>query len=404
MARIICVALPAYGHLDLGGGLRMSHALKRMGHQVAWATGYLLRHSMENQGFAFYPVAPHTDVAKMCEQTRPMKGLERSQFIIDNFFLERDLLRSGVEELVQACNSFRPQVLCSEPYHYATALVAEILGLPWATFGSTGLPIHQPDSIQAQWDRGMVRLNQVRNEYGLRPVHTRTGNYSPYLCIRFSVPSFELCKDPLPPQSHFVGAPVPDRSGDKQRPRWLSVLPKDKPIVYATIGSVFRDKQLLETIVHAVGSMNVEAIVTTGANIDFDLREDSTGHSNVHIHQYLPHEMLFSHLSAVICHGGFSTSKDALSSGTPVLVIPLGSDNPENAQRVVNIGAGLCIDRESISAHSIQRALERLLYEPSFLEQARRMRDEFQRYGTAETAARLVLELAETGQAVLRAI
>jgi hypothetical protein len=60
--RILFVSLPACGHMDLGGGLRVASFLQRLGHQVAWGTGYPLKEYVQRLGFEFHPVAPHKDV------------------------------------------------------------------------------------------------------------------------------------------------------------------------------------------------------------------------------------------------------------------------------------------------------------------------------------------------------
>ena len=64
----------------------------------------------------------------------------------------------------------------------------------------------------------------------------------------------------------------------------------------------------------------------------------------------------------------------ALASRTPMLVIPHGRDQADNAVRVTERGAGLSLSPDA-SLEAIRTACERLLRDPSFRESARKLGD-----------------------------
>jgi UDP:flavonoid glycosyltransferase YjiC (YdhE family) len=45
--------------------------------------------------------------------------------------------------------------------------------------------------------------------------------------------------------------------------------------------------------------------------------------------------------AAVVHHGGIGTTAEALRSGRPQLVLPVGGDQPDNAARLARIGAAV---------------------------------------------------------------
>jgi UDP:flavonoid glycosyltransferase YjiC (YdhE family) len=70
-------------------------------------------------------------------------------------------------------------------------------------------------------------------------------------------------------------------------------------------------------------------------------------------------------VSLVVTHGGHGTVTRSLVNGVPLLVIPMGRDQGDNAARVVARGAGLALT-DSASEEEIVSAVGRLITEPQF--------------------------------------
>ncbi len=103
--------------------------------------------------------------------------------------------------------------------------------------------------------------------------------------------------------------------------------------------------------------------------------------------------VMFPQARAVVTHGGHGTVMKALAHGVPLLSVPLGRDQADNAVRVVEAGAGLRVKATARTA-ALRRALARLLAEPAFAESARRMADEIARDVAADRATRELEALA----------
>src|SRR5437868_3104626 len=77
----------------------------------------------------------------------------------------------------------------------------------------------------------------------------------------------------------------------------------------------------------------------------------------------------------VVTHGGHGTVMRALLSRAPMLVIPHGRDQNDNAVRVTERGAGLSLMPDA-TVDAIRTACQRLLNEPSFRANAERLGDQ----------------------------
>ena len=81
---------------------------------------------------------------------------------------------------------------------------------------------------------------------------------------------------------------------------------------------------------------------------------------------YVPYSEIFPEASVIVHQGGSGTTGQALRAGRPMLFVPFGWDQPDNALRVERLGSGLAIARTEYSADTAFAKLNRLLREPHF--------------------------------------
>jgi UDP:flavonoid glycosyltransferase YjiC (YdhE family) len=103
---------------------------------------------------------------------------------------------------------------------------------------------------------------------------------------------------------------------------------------------------------------------------------------------------VFPHGAAIVTHAGHGTVMRALACGVPLLCLPMGRDQDDNAARVVARGAGLRLSR-SAAPPRIAAAVRRLLREPGFRTNAGRLGRIIERDVAADRA---VEELEAVGQ------
>jgi MGT family glycosyltransferase len=140
----------------------------------------------------------------------------------------------------------------------------------------------------------------------------------------------------------------------------------------------------------------MHVILTTGAHRQPDELDLGPRGENIRVEQFVPHHALFPMTDVVVTTGGAGTVTTALLAGVPLVVVPTGWDLPENAQRVVASGAGLRVSMHECTPHRLRAAVERVLGDPRYRENARRVGDALRRRGGPEQASMLIEELAAT--------
>ena len=81
---------------------------------------------------------------------------------------------------------------------------------------------------------------------------------------------------------------------------------------------------------------------------------------------YVPYSQVFPHAAVLVHQGGSGTTGEALRAGKPMLVVPYGWDQPDNAARVTRLGVGLPIAHGDYTVNTATVALQRLLEDERF--------------------------------------
>ncbi len=175
-------------------------------------------------------------------------------------------------------------------------------------------------------------------------------------------PAFDFPCERLPANLRYVGPLLGTPSWSKpwQAPWSASPL---RPRVLVSFSTTFQAQApILQRIIEALRHLHVDAVVTTGPAIE--------GHAlsaapNVTLVDSAPHDAVMEEVSLVITHGGHGTVTRSLVHGVPLLVMPMGRDQGDNAVRVVERGAGLSLS-EAATPNEIAAAVSRLLADPRF--------------------------------------
>jgi len=255
-----------------------------------------------------------------------------------------------------------------DPIEFGGYAAAERLGIPHATGGIGWL-------IPAARRRAIVgpNLAALRREHGL-PDDPDLATLDRYLGLVFQPPWFLGPDDDVPPTTHFLRPAIFDQSGGEGLPAWVATLPA-RPTIYATLGTISnRTPDLFAAILAALRDEPVNLILTVGRNQD--PADFGPQPAHVHLERYVPQTLLLPRCDLVITHGGFNTAMAALDRGLPVVAIPLGADQFQNAARCAALGVGRVVGPDERTPDVIWAAVRDVLAEATYRRNAARLRDE----------------------------
>jgi UDP:flavonoid glycosyltransferase YjiC (YdhE family) len=224
----------------------------------------------------------------------------------------------------------------------------------------------------AMFDSGLPAVNAARAALGLGPLEHLLDQFrAAQVELLATSRSFDFPSHSLPGHVRYVGPQI----GDPRWARpWTSPWPAsdERPLVTVAFSTTFQNHgAVLQKVIDALAPLPVRVLVTLGGAIKPSALRAS---DNCVLVDNAPHSVVMRESAFVVTHGGHGTVMRALVSRAPILVIPHGRDQNDNAVRVTDRGAGLSL-LPGASVEDIRAAGERLLREPSFRSAARRLGD-----------------------------
>jgi MGT family glycosyltransferase len=244
--------------------------------------------------------------------------------------------------------------------------------------------------MERLFDSGLATINSLRTSHSLVPLaHTLDQmRRQPTLVLVDELFDFPAT---FPAHVRHAGAQLDD-------PAWADAwVPPigDEPLVLVAMSSSYqRQGDVLSRVAEALGTLPVRAVLTTGLALD---PVAINAPPNVSVVRSAPHGQVLREASAVVTHGGHGTVAKALAAGVPLLVLPMGRDQGDNAARVTARGAGLRL-RPTASPRKLADAISRLLADPSFRAGAQRIGEHI----TATAGPRIAVETIEAQAAAAR--
>jgi glycosyltransferase DesVII len=130
----------------------------------------------------------------------------------------------------------------------------------------------------------------------------------------------------------------------------------------------------LGDILDSLGELDIEVVATLAPG---SKRTVGTVPDNVRVVDSLALHTVLPSSAVLINHGGFGTYSTALVHGVPQLVVTTTiGDHTFRAQGLQDRGAGLFLRYDEVTGPRLRERLERLLAEPSFAQNARRLQAE----------------------------
>ena len=396
--RILFVVTPAAGHLH--PTVPIALALQKRGHDVRYFTGLSKVALLERQGLRATAILRGR--ADTPEQITHPVGADRDTYNPFKIYREirhfLDLMEDGVVEMEALIAGWRPDLVATDFSTPIGVALANRSGLRWVTtctvpscirtrtgtpifLGGLSRPRHAGHRLRDWGGRGLHELLRggltlaFRNRWRRLGIQLNLpgggdGLYSPSAILGFAPYELEHPRADWPAQLHWVG-PVEWSDAPALDAASLRFLDSPGPRVFVTFGSEWfpAKERMLRMICQTLSADGVRLVATGGGAVDLsDLRLP-----NLHILPYAPYREVLAHVDAVIHHGGSNITYAALHAGRPALIIPDGKDQPDNAQKVAESGAGLRLNQRAVTPRRLRAAVARLLHDPRLAAGAQQM-------------------------------
>lgn len=392
-----------FAHWEGGGNtppmLAVIRRLVDRGHAVRVLSDPCNRDEVEAVGASFSPWrrAPHradksadTDQLRDWEVTSPTAMIGRLR---EHLFIGPSL--DYAQDVLDELSRFPADVIVTSEMLLGVMAAAEAAAIPCVALSANvylfplpGVPPFGPGLQPAtnvlgrvrdwlirtivlrEFGKGAAAFNETRRALGRDPLAhpfdqlTRLASH-----IVLTSAAFDFASTSPPKQLVYAGPELDDPAWTRP---WRSPFDASdrRPLVLVGFSTTFQNQiDVLRRVIAALGELDVRAVVTTGPAIDVASLPNA---ANVHVCVSAPHSQLLKEAIAIVTHAGHGTVIRALAAGVPVVCMPMGRDQNENAARVVFHGAGVRL-RPTASAAEIRQAVRGVMASPCYRDSARRL-------------------------------
>ncbi|UQZ80973.1 Oleandomycin glycosyltransferase [Paenibacillus konkukensis] len=270
-------------------------------------------------------------------------------------------------------------------------LLAQILDLP-AINSYTSFALQQnsfdmmhdhllrqfPADVNEQAQQEFQRLvSQVEAKYDVRvgSAYEVSCNPAP-LSLVYTSKSFQPDGESFDETFKFVGPSVVPRSHSHFD---FSHVDTDR-LVYISFGTVINQAaEFYKLCFAAFAETKYTVIVSVGRQTQIAELGDIP--DNFIVRNYVPQLEVLQRAKLFITHGGMNSASEGLYYGVPLIVLPQGADQPMVARRVAEIGAGIHLKQEGLTARDLREAAEHVFEDASIREACVEIGDSFRTAG-----------------------
>ncbi|MEL6911129.1 MAG: glycosyltransferase [Cyanobacteria bacterium J06598_4] len=359
MSKITFLAIGSRG--DVNPACILGRGLKDAGYQVCIATHDRFRSFVFDSGLEFAQIAG--DYKQLLNSEAGLDTLEgKGGFRL----ISDDLLYQQLEDSLSACKD--SDLIVGFPlslfgYHIAEALNIRFLEMsyfplvatqdfPFLQFGESKSgflsrlnPLSYKLAELLLWNSDRQVINSFRQKLGLSKMPYRGVAYRRDIPANLAeIPIIHYFSSTVIPRpadwsdsAHITGYLVPQKTDYQPDAQLLDFIDRGEQPIYIGFGSMAarESANITRIIVEALQQTNLRAILLSGwANLGkVDLPD------NIYLlEEYVPFDWLFSHMKAVVHHGGSGTVALGLHAGIPQMIIPFFADQPGWGKKLEVLG------------------------------------------------------------------
>lgn len=390
MARILLLPFGSSG--DVFPFIWLGRQLKRRGHDVIMITACLFEEPAHQAGLEFVPLGTHAEFEALMRDPRIWKLGRGTKAVLE-------FAANAVKpyfEAIEGCGHV--DLMLAPLTTFAARIIREKHSVPLITVHLQPvvfLSIYETPVLHPslRWLRAMPvwfkqalfklpnpvdlvvlpRLRVLCQKHGVKPPSSLFHEWwdSPDGVLALFPSWFAAPQRDWPPNLLQWTFPLEDLATETPlKPELEEFLCVGDPVLVFTPGSAnVQASHYFAVAVEAVKRIGCRAVFVTRElrQVPQDLP------AQMMMVDYAPFSLLLKHASAFIHHGGIGTLSQGLVAGVPQLIMAMAHDQPDNADRLERLGAGISLSVKQFTPERVTRELLRFLQEKTYRETAMRL-------------------------------
>lgn len=393
MSKVLFLSVPAHGHVNPTLGL--VNELIKQGEEITYFCEENFREKIEKTGAKF----------KSYRVKAIKRNISKNMVIGEILDYINEKIKLGDEIIEDILDQIKDEkfdyIIYTSVFPFGNA-IAQILRIPsvssFAIFATPKeLMSKHKELIDAKLIENHPVMNtytkvsrQLKESYNVEMPHNifelffNKGDINIAYTSKYFVAHPEYYDDSF----KFIGPPIYDRKENLDFP--FEKLEGNK-VVYISLGTVFNntDSNLYDIFFKTFTDTD-NIVVMAAYNLDlskFDVP------NNFIVRNYVPQSEVLKYTDVAITHAGMNSTSDLLYNNIPFVAIPIGADQPYMAKRAEELGATISLDKDNLTPKILRNSVEKVLTDPSYLENIKKISDSFKEGGGYKMAVKEIFKL-----------
>lgn len=388
MSKIVFFCIPAHGHTN--PTLGVVRELVNRGHEVTYYSYNLMREKIEATGATFVSCDDYDMEQKLDpkDAVRVGKDLAFSTKLLVETTLALD------EHILADMKRMHPDCIVADSMAVWGKAIALKLGIPFISSTTTFAFNQHSAKIMKQglgdlfkmiFSMGKINKDIKRLQdkgYPIKSVLDIIQNDENTHTVVYTSSEFQPCADTFTDKYAFVGPSI--------RPAESEIVKTKNKLVYISMGTVNNDLlPLYKECIQAFAETDYQVIMSVGNLVSME--EFGKLPENVSVYPSVDQIAVLQKADVFLSHCGMNSVNESLYFCVPLIMLPQTPEQGGVATRVEQVGAGIRLQKPD--ATSILNAVNTVLTETSYRENAKTISDGFKACSGAKGAADKILRV-----------
>ena len=382
MSRIVFFCIPAHGHTN--PTLGVVRELTARGHEVLYYSYKPFREKIEAAGAKFVACDDFDAELHLTPKEAAKIGSDlalSTRVLVDTTLSLDDMVIAQMRRL-------KPDCIVADSMAVWGKAVALKQGIPFVSSTTTfAFNQHSARIMKQSFTQllsmlfSMPRINKHIKRlqdkgYPVKSVLDLIQNDANTDTIVYTSPQFQPCAETFTDKYAFVGPSIRPAESEIEKTR--------EKLIYISMGTVNNDMlPLYRACMEALQDTPYQVILSVGSQVD--MAAFGTLPENVTVYPYVDQIAVLQKADAFLTHCGMNSASEGLYYGVPLVMLPKTSEQGAVATRTEQLGAGIRLGKTTPGA--ILEAVETVLNDPSYRENAKRICEGFRSCTGAKGAA-----------------
>ena len=388
MSRIVFFCIPAHGHTNPTLGVVRELILQ--GHEVWYYSYELFREKIEATGARFISC----DTYDMEQRLSPKDAVRIGKDLTFSIQILVDTTLALGDMVCRDMQAVRPDCIVADSMAVWGKAVARKLGIPFVSSTTTfAFNRYSAKIMEQNWKEMVSMLFSMPNinkhikrlqnmGYPVKNFLDIIQNDDDTHTIVYTSPEFQPCADTFSDKYAFVGPSI--------RPSENCIQKTKEKLIYISMGTVVNDMlDFYKSCISAFQDTEYQVILSVGNLVE--IGQLGILPENITAFPYVDQIAVLKQADVFVTHCGMNSVNESLYFGVPMVMFPQTSEQSGVANRVLQVGAGVKL--EKISEVGLRKVVDCLIQDKSYKNNANIISDGFRKCSGAKGAAEKILQV-----------